>query len=133
MTEPSVPPAEAPPPIVVTMVGPVDGSTTGDRRGAPITTGTIATTPDHMPNVVFRVISPLVSIAIRFAYAYGTSLLGLITVGLTSKELPAADFGHLVLKCASLAFAPPCVALVKDVITLLGDLEKKYPLLTGNV
>ena len=114
-------------PVLVTMIG------TGTGTGAPITNGTTAVTPDHMPNVIVRVVSPVVAVAIRFAHAYLTTLLGLVTVGLTTDALPAADFVHLVQRCAELSLAGPGVALGKDLLTLLGDLEKKYPLLTGSV
>ncbi len=116
------------PPVVVTMIG--DG--TGDG-GSPIITGTVGRTPDHQANLIVQVISPIVAILIRFANAYITTLVGLVTVGLTTDALPAADFKALVWRCAGLAIAGPCVSLAKDVITILGGLEKKFPLLTGNV
>lgn len=115
-------------PLVVTMVG----TGTGDG-GAPIPTGTTAVTPDHQPNLIVQVISPLVAVLVRFANAYVTTLVGLVTVGLTTDALPAADFGALVWRCASLSLAGPAVSGAKDIITILGGLEKKFPLLTGNV
>ncbi len=118
-------PAAPPPPLLVTVVGTV-GST-------PIPTGTIATTPDHQPNLIVRAVSPLLAVLIRFLNAYLTSLVGLVTIGLTTNALPAADFAHLVLRCASLALAGSAVGFGKDIITVLGNLEKKYPLLTGSV
>lgn len=114
--------------VVVTLVG----SGTGDG-GAPIQSGQVLKTPDSQPNVIVRVITPIVAILVRFANAYVTALLGLVTVGLTTDALPAADFYHLVLRCAGLSLAGPCVALGKDLVTILGNLEKKYPLLTGSV
>lgn len=115
-------------PVVVTMIG----TGTGDG-GAPIPNGMVLKTPDHMPNIVTQVVTPLAAMAIRFANAYVTALLGLVTVGLTTDALPAADFVHLVMRCAGLSLAGPCVALGKDIVTILGNLEKKYPLLTGSV
>ena len=116
-------------PVHVTMVGTGDGG----GGGAPIPSGTMATTPDHQPNIIVKVVTPLAAIVIRFSNAYLTALVGLVTVGLTSDAIPAADFAHLVVKCAGLSLAGPGVALLKDVITILGNLEKKYPLLTGSV
>lgn len=115
-------------PVVVTMVG----TGTGDG-GAPIPSGTVAKTPDHQPNLVVQVVTPLAAVLIRFANSYLTTLTGLVTVGLTTDVLPAVDFAHLVVRCAGLSLAGPVVGLIKDVITLLSNLEKKYPLLTGNV
>jgi hypothetical protein len=115
-------------PVVVTMVG----TGTGDG-GAPIPNGLSLTTPDHQPNIVVKVVAPLAAMAIRFANSYVTTLVGLVTVGLTSDVLPASDFGHLIARCAGLSLAGPGVALMKDIITILGNLEKKYPLLTGSV
>lgn len=113
-------------PVIVSMIG------TGD--GGHLPTGTIATTPgEHQPNVIVRVVTPIAALGIRFANAYVTTLVGLLTVGVTTDALPAADFAHLVVKCASLSLAGPGVALGKDLITILGRLERKYPLLTGNV
>jgi len=113
-------------PIQVTVLGTEDVSLS--RR-----TPTVAQTPDHLPNVTVRVIPPLVAIAVRFANAYVTALVGLVTVGVTTSALPAPDFVHLVIKCASLALAGPAVSLGKDLITILGKLEQKYPLGTGSI
>ena len=113
-------------PVVVTVIG------TGD--GSKLPTGTVATTQGpHEPNIIVAVVPPIMAIAIRFANSYVTALVGLVTVGLTTTALPAHDFWHLVVKCASLALAGPGVALGKDLITVLGRLEQKYPLLSGSV
>ena len=113
-------------PVTVAIVG------TGD--GSKMPSGTIATTAGaHEPNVIVQVVTPLAALTIRFANAYVTTLLGLLTVGATTKALPAPDFAHLVVKCCSLSLAGPAVSLGKDLITILGRLERKYPLLTGNV
>jgi len=113
-------------PMVVSIVG------TGD--GSKLASGTIATTPGaHQPNVIVQVVTPIAALGIRFANAYVTTLVGLVTVGVTTDALPAQDFAHLVVKCCSLSLAGPGVALGKDLITILGRLERKYPLLTGSV
>jgi hypothetical protein len=114
-------------PVVATVIG------TGD--GSRLPSGTVAETPGAaQPNVVVTVIPPLLALAIRFANAYITTLLGLITAGLVGKDvIPAADFLALVVICAKLSIAGPCVDALKNIVTLLGRLEGKYPLLTGNV
>ena len=121
----------APPPIQplpVTMIGVRE-----DGTGVPMTDGQVVVTPASQPNLVIRVITPIVAISVRFVNAYITTLVGLVTVGLTTDVLPTADFGQLVLRCASLSLAGPCVSLAKDLITILGGLERKYPLSTGSV
>lgn len=116
-------------PITVTMVG--SGGGTGD--GAPISNNQMLHTPDHQPNVIVKVVTPIVALLIRFGNAYVTALVGLVTVGLTTDALPAADFYHLVVRCAGLSLAGPAVAAAKDAITIFQGLEKKFPLLTGSV
>jgi hypothetical protein len=43
------------------------------------------------------------------------------------------DLGDLVTKSAIAALAPAAIDLGKNLITIFGKLEGKYPLLTGNV
>lgn len=114
-------------PVVATVIG------TGDSSRLP--NGTIAETPGRaQPNVVVKVIPPLAAIAVRFANAYLTTLVGLITAGLVGKDaIPSTDFAHLVLTCAGLSLAGPIVDMLKNLITVLGRLEGRYPLWTGSV
>jgi hypothetical protein len=114
------------PPVAVTVIG-------TSEAGSPLTTGTVATTPDHQPNIAIRVVTPLMAIVVRFANAYLTMLVGLIGVGMTSNAIPAPDFLHLVLKCAGLSIAGAGFGLLKDLVTVCGKLEGKYPLMTGSV
>lgn len=126
MSEPKTTVSRPVEPVVVTVIGTGDGSRLAD--------GTIATTVGlHEPNVIVTVIGPVLALSIRFANAYVTAMLGLLTVGLTTHALGAQDFLHLAIKCASLSLAGPTVALAKDVVTILGKLEQKFPLLTGSV
>lgn len=111
------------PPVPVTIVGTGDG----------LVPGTKATTPPDQPNIVVNVVQPVVALLIRALNVYAGSVAGLVTVGMTSTELPAADFTHLLLKCAGLAIAPTVVLMIKDVVTITAKLEQKFPLLTGSV
>lgn len=115
------------PPVLATVIG------TGD--GSRLSSGTMAETPGSaQPNVVIKVIPPILALLVRFANAYLTTLVGLLTAGVVGKTvIPATDFWHLLLVCAQLSLAGPCVDLIKNLITMLGRLEGKYPLLTGNV
>ncbi len=116
-------------PLEVTMIGTGDG-------GVPIPSGTIATTPDHQPNLIVNVVGPLAAILVRFVNLYLTTLVGLVAAGMTpagSSLLKTGDFYHLVLTCASLALPGAALGLIKDVVTVFGRLEQKYPLLTGSI
>lgn len=114
-------------PVAVTIIGTGDGS-------VPITSGTVATTPGkQQANLAITVVSPLMALSVRFVHTYLGSVITLLTAGMTSSAIPAADFWHLVLRCASLAFAGAAILSMKDILTVLSGLEKKWPLMTGNV
>jgi hypothetical protein len=110
-------------PVPITIIGTGDG----------LVTGTKATTPHDQPNIVVNVVQPLVALFFRFINVYIGNVVGLVTVGMTSNELPASDFGHLLLKCMGLAVAGAVVLSLKDIVTVTANLEQKYPLLTGSV
>lgn len=116
-------------PIRVALIG----TDTGTGDGSPMRSGQVLVTPDHQPNLVIRVVTPIVALSIRFANAYLTALVGLVLAGMTTDALGTQDFTHLVVKCASLSLAGPAVALAKDLITILSGLERKFPLATGSV
>lgn len=111
-------------PVTVTMIGTGDGSIQKD---------TIATTPGAQPNLIITVVGPFRAILIRFLNAYFTMLVGLVGAGLTTNVIPASDFWHLVLSCAQLSIAGAGLGALKDVVTVFGKLETKYPLSTGSV
>ncbi len=113
-------------PMTVTVI-----SGTGD--GAPIPSGTVVPTPDHQPNLIVNVVGPIAAILIRFINTFLTALLGILMGAMTSNVIQASDFVHLVYKCAGLAVAGAGVGLLKDLITVFGKLEGKYPLLSGSV
>ncbi len=113
-------------PVTVTVVASADASR--------LQQGTVATTPGiHAPNIIVSVVPPILAVAIRFANAFLTALLGILTGAMASDIIPASDFLHLVYKCAGLAVAGAGVGLIKDLITIFGRLEQKNPLLTGSV
>jgi len=115
-------------PLPVTLIG-----VRSENSGAPIVDGQVIATPDHQPNLVVQVITPLLAVVIRFTNAYLTAIVGLLVGGPATGLVTAVDLYHLVLKCASLALFGPVVALLKDVITILTGLERKFPIATGNV
>lgn len=114
-------------PVTVSIIG-----GTGDGT----VMGTVAVTPHDQPNLVLNVVSPLVALVVRFGNVFATTLLGLLTAAISpagAKLLGAHDFGTLLFNCASLALAPACVDLLKNLVTIFGNLEHKYPLLTGSI
>lgn len=113
-------------PVIATVIG------TGDTSRLP--SGTLAVTPDvHQPNVVVKVVQPIAAILIRFVNSFLTSLLGIVTGAMVSDVITASDFLHLVYKCAGLAVAGAGMGLLKDLITVFGKLEGKFPLISGGI
>lgn len=121
-------------PVKVVVIGTGDGK--GDGKGAPLTSDTVAMTPDHQPNLVVKVIGPALALFVRFINLFLTSFVGLVVAGMTpagGKVLYTSDFMHLVVLCASLALPGAALGFFKDLVTVFGRLEGKYPLATGNV
>ena len=130
MTDPIKTTTEVIPPVSVAIIG-----GTGDG-GAPLTSNTLATTPDHQPNLIVTVIQPVVAILVRFVNLFLTTLVGLVMAGMTpagGRLLYTGDFLHMFALCASLAFPGAAVGLVKDCITVFGRMEQKFPLATGSI
>lgn len=120
---------EAVAPVPVAIIGTGDG-------GSPLTSGVTAVTPDHQPNLIVTIVTPLVAILVRFINQFLTTLVGLVGAGMTpagGRILHADDFVHLVLTCASLSVAGAGFALIKDCVTVFGRMESRYPLITGSI
>jgi hypothetical protein len=119
---------------VAAAMAPVPVTIIGTMADTIPSSGTIAVTPGaQQPNLVVRAITPLVAILIRFVNVYLGMVVGLLGTAATSNAITAPDFGHLLLKCAGLAVGGSVVLLLKDVVTVLGNLERKYPLATGSI
>lgn len=111
------------PPVSVTVIGTGDGLVKGAK----------AVTPPDQPNIIVNVVQPFVALAVRFAHTYVGMVVGLLGVSMTSDVIPAADFLSLLGKCAGLAVGGAVVLSLKDIVTIFGRLEDKYPLMTGGV
>lgn len=112
------------PPVSVTVVGTGDGLVKGAR----------AVTPPDQPNIVVNVVRPIVAIGVRFLHNYLTAVVTLVTAGTLDKNvLPAADFAHLVMLSAGLAFGGAALMVLKDLVTIFANLESKFPLASGTV
>lgn len=127
-----------------------NGKTTESRPVEPIKVAVVAagdaiklpngviaeTNGAHEPNIVVTVVQPLLAIAIRFVNVFLVQFVGLLVAGMTpagGKLLYTGDFAHLLLVCASLALPGAGLNFFKDLVTVFGRLEQKYPLLTGSV
>ena len=125
----------ADPPPTVTDVAPLIATVISSQPSA-IPSGTVAHTPGVAPNVIVQVVQPIAAILVRFVNTFLTTLVGLVVAGMTPAGgaiLRTSDFGHLLLVCASLSLPGAGVGLIKDLVTVFGRLETKYPLLTGSV
>ncbi len=132
---------EPPPPLLVN-IPPVLLTLIGSKNDLTPVEGTVAITPGtHQPNIVVqRIITPFVAITVRFANTFATSVLGFMTLQMVpagSNQVMLAihglDFYHLLLTGAGVALAPAGYDLLRNIVTILGKLEQKYPLMTGTV
>lgn len=101
-----------------------------------------AVTPAAQPNIAVQVIGPLAAVVVRFGHLYLVTLLGIITGGLavgstdpnnTTALLHYIDFADLLWKSAAFSLTTPVIGLLKDLITIFGKLEARFPFLTGQV
>lgn len=117
-------------PVTVAVIG--GGDVTGGPT--PITSGTEAVTPSaNQPNLLIQVVSPIVALLIRFGHIYFASLVGLIAGGMATDAIPYDDFFQLVMKCAGLSVPGAAFDALKNVVTIFGRLESRWPLITGSV
>lgn len=94
--------------------------------------GQVLTTPYGQPDVVIKVITPIVAILVRAAKAYMQTLVGLLAaggLGLATDTLPAGDFLHTLKVCAGLSVASGVMSLLTNVSVLLTALGDRFPIL----
>lgn len=114
-------------PIEPTIVRVIGGGT-GDG-GAPLTTGTVGRTPDHQPNIITAVVTPLMFICVRSLKAFVISLSGLLPVAGPTGVIPSHDFMDLFTKCVSLSVGIGITAGVVALGEVLSKLDQKFPTL----
>ncbi len=117
--------AESQKPIVVTVLG------TGTDGTGSASKPAIIQTPDGQPNIEIKVVKPLVLIGVRALRVFFQSILALLTAGPATGLITAADFGHLVMKCASLSVAAAGVCVLQNAIELLARFDQSNPTLAG--
>lgn len=113
-------------PVVVTVIG--TGTT---AAAAPLTTGTVGSTPDHQPNLVVQVVTPVAVIAVRSARAFFQVLAASVTgiqAGLLSSVVTPGDFWHTLHAGVVLASCAAVVCAIQNSAELFTKLAEKFPL-----
>ncbi len=130
--------SEIKPPVSVAIVG------TGDDGMTPGQDRVLAHTPGDQPNLFVKVITPAMAIFIRavnlflvtfsaILSAEGLAATGLDPTGALKSVISVADFKQAVFIAAWLGFVSAFVGTVKNLITVFGQLEGKYPLASGSI
>lgn len=111
-------------PMQVTVIG------TGD--GSRLPSGTIATTEgEHQPNVVIKVVTPILMILLRGTKAFVVSIVAILPVGGATGLIPAHDFFDLLWKSAILSTGVGITAALNALIEVLSKLDQKFPTWTA--
>ena len=113
-------------PVTISIVG------TGNSEGggvAPTPDGTIATTPGEQPNLLVNVVPPVIAIAVRFVNQWLIAFGGFIGADVITPDLFSLDLRQMALA----ALATALIGLIKNLITVFGRLEGRYPLFTGTI
>jgi len=119
-------------PVTISLVG--TGTTEGGGV-APTPSGTIATTPGTQPNLIINVITPVVAILVRAINLFLVTFSGVITLAGVGgdKVLPVQDVQSALAVAAWAGVSAAGVGTVKNLITVFGRLEGKYPLASGSI
>jgi hypothetical protein len=122
-------------PVQVSIVG----SGTGHGGSLMPPSGTIAETPRGQPDLVVNIVRPSVAVAVRFIHVFLTTFVGVIgaagigAANIGPELLAAGNFGEVMKTAALVAASSAGVGALKDIITVFGRLENKYPLVTGSI
>lgn len=130
----------APPPQTM-VLQPTVATVIGSLGDNVPTTGTVAISPGaHQPNVIMNIVTPTMAITVRFLRMFLTSVMGFLTLSMVPTggsqvmtAIHALDFYHLVLTAVGVSLAPAVLDLGRNLVTVLGRLEQKYPLATGSI
>jgi hypothetical protein len=81
-------------------------------------------------NVVIQIVRPLTIITVRALRVFLQTLLATLTAAVTG-VLPAQDFFHLLISCASISVASAVFCVIQNVIELLAKFDQSHPTLAG--
>lgn len=121
----------------------IGGPGTGDGGVTPAASGAIVETPKGQPDIRLNVVRPIVAVFVRFGHLFLVTFSGVLgaagisAAGLGPDELSnvlvATDLAGLLKNAAYVGLASASVGFVKDLITVFGRLESRYPLVTGSI
>jgi len=117
-------------PVTISIVGTGDGAGGGM---APTPNGTLATTPDHQPNLLVQVIPPVVAIIVRAVSLFLTTFVGLLTAAGIGVGASGANVAATITSCAYASLIVAGMGTLKNLITIFGRLEGKFPIATGSI
>ena len=117
-------------PVTISIVGTGDGAGGGV---APTPSGTVAVTPDHQANLLINVVNPAIAIVVRAATLFLTTFVGLLTAAGIGVGPAGQDFQHVLASAAMASFIVAGMGTLKNLVTVFGRLEGKYPLATGSI
>jgi hypothetical protein len=122
--------SEIKPPVSVAVIG-----GTGDGGMTPTDKRVLAHTADDQPNLYVRVVTPIMAIAIRglnlFLITFSAAL-GLAGID-PSNSVNVTDFKQALVFAGWMGLVSAFVGTVKNLITVFGQLEGKYPLGSGSI
>lgn len=112
----------------------VQVSVVGGTGSGGLESGMAETAPGQ-PDVRLNIVSPLIAIGVRFGHSFLVSFVGVLTAaGIGGADILAAtDFSGVVRTGAWIALSVGGMGLLKDLVTVFGRLEGKYPLISGSI
>lgn len=118
-------------PVTISIVGTGNGTGGGD---APTPNQTIAKTPGEGPNLLVNVVPPMMAVLVRFLNTFLTSFVGLLTAaGFGVGTTLGANLQGTIREAATVSLVIAAMATLKNLITIFGRMEGKYPLATGSI
>lgn len=95
-------------------------------------------TQEGQPNVKLNVIRPVIALTVGFVHQFGTTFLACLTaaglgVGVGALVDIHAPLQDVVRGAAWVSLISAGFDLVKNVVSIFGELRNKYPLLTGSL
>lgn len=89
--------------------------------------------PPAAAGLTVRVVNPLVVVFVRALRAFLQSTLGLLTADSVVQLLPANDFVHRLMLCASFSVAVATINLLQNAVELLARFDQQHPLISGGL